>query len=96
MAKAPERKMRAPTGAILSKYLRSLAVEIETIDDDGDQITKAAALAALVWRYALGFEEADPDNPDKKLRHQPDWRAIGQSRAASGLKGRVGRGRPSP
>jgi len=72
-----ERRLKAPTGAVLSKYLRALAVEIETVDDNGDPITKAAALAALVWRHALGFEEAtNPDKPDKKVKHKPETWAI--------------------
>jgi hypothetical protein len=55
--------MKVPTGAVLSKYLRALALDIETTDDAGDPVTKAAALAALVWKHALGFEQP---NPDKK------------------------------
>jgi hypothetical protein len=56
-----------PTGAILSKYLRALALEVETMDAEGDPVTKAAALAALVWKHALGFEEfVNPDKPDVK------------------------------
>ena len=62
MSKPPvERSLRVPTGAILSKYLRSLALDIETTNEDGDPITKAAALAALVWKHALGFEEPPED-----------------------------------
>jgi hypothetical protein len=76
MAKRPERTLRAPTGAILSKYLRALALDVETMDDSGDPITKAQALAKLVWQYALGFEKEDPDNPGKKTHIPPDWRAI--------------------
>ena len=60
-----ERTLKVPTGAILSKYLRVLAIEIHTLDPDGDPVTKAAALASLVWQHALGFEQPDPDNPNK-------------------------------
>lgn len=70
------KNLTAPTGTILSKYLRLLALDIETIDDDGDPVTKAEALAALVWRHALGFEEADPDNPAKVTRHRPATWAV--------------------
>ena len=69
------RDMKAPTGAILSKYLRSLALDIETMDDAGDPVTKAAALASLVWKHALGFKEADPKT-GKEVKFPPDWRAI--------------------
>ena len=65
MAKASDRDrtLRPPTGAILSKYLRALAVEIETTNEKGDPITKAAALAELVWRYALGYTDVKTDVP---------------------------------
>lgn len=44
------------SGKELTKYLRQLAMEAEDIAaDSGDTITKAQALAALVWRKALGY-----------------------------------------
>jgi hypothetical protein len=70
---ARPRDIKVPTGAVLSKYLRALALDIETMDDDGNPVTKAAALAMLVWKYALGFE--DKVNGTKEV-HPPDWRAI--------------------
>lgn len=75
MADPKKRTLRAPTGPILSKFLRSLALDIETTDDDGDPVTKAAALAALVWKYALGFTEVDVKT-NTELKHEPDWRAV--------------------
>lgn len=63
MAKKQERTLKVPTGAILSKYLRALALDVETTNEDGDPITKAQALAVLVWKHALGFEQP---NLDKK------------------------------
>jgi hypothetical protein len=71
MAQNKSKAVKAPTGAILSKYLRMLALDIETTNADGDLITKAEALAALVWKHALGFEDVDPDNPDRKLLVKP-------------------------
>jgi hypothetical protein len=74
--------MKVPTGAVLTKYLRALALDIETVDDDGDPVTKAAALASLVWKHALGFIEVEitvkeGGPPDKReVKHGPDWRAI--------------------
>jgi hypothetical protein len=70
-----ERTLRAPTGAILSKYLRSLALDMETVNDDGDPVTKAAALAKFVWQAALGYRTVDPKN-GSVIVHEPDWRAI--------------------
>jgi hypothetical protein len=72
---AQERKLKAPTGAVLSKYLRALALDIETTNAEGDLVTKAQALAALVWKHALGFIERDPKT-DVEVVHPPDWRAI--------------------
>jgi hypothetical protein len=60
-----DKRLKVPTGAILSKYLRALALDIESMSDDGDPITKAQKLAALVWDYALGHK--DPDDPKKKV-----------------------------
>jgi len=77
MASFPrKKKVKAPTGAILSKYLRMLALDIETINDDGDPINKAQALAGLVWKHALGFEEQDPDDPGKKIIRRPATWAV--------------------
>lgn len=70
-----ERTLRAPTGAILSKYLRALALDIETQDDKGDPVTRAAALAQFVWKAALGYKELDVKT-GKETAHEPDWRAI--------------------
>jgi hypothetical protein len=66
-----KRQLKTPTGAVLSKYLRALALDVETIDDKGDPITKAAALATLVWKHALGFkrpvDEHKPDGPKETV-----------------------------
>jgi hypothetical protein len=67
--------MKVPTGAILSKYLRALALDVETLDPNGDPMTKAQVLADLVWQHALG-EVRDLDNPDKKKRVPPAVWAI--------------------
>ena len=68
-SKSQKRDLKVSTGAILTKHLRVLAVEIETVNADGDPVTKAAALASLVWEYALGFEQKEPDSD--KTRYVP-------------------------
>lgn len=73
---AKERQMKVPTGAILSKFLRALALDMETSTDSGDPVTKAAALAALVWKHALGFTEEDVKTGEKTV-NRPNWTAIG-------------------
>jgi hypothetical protein len=70
-----KRKLKAPTGAILSKYLRALALEVETVNADGDPVVKAEALAELVWKYALGFDKKEPDS-DKTTYIPPATWAI--------------------
>ena len=74
--KSKPKAKKALTGPLLTKYLRKIAADIETMDLDGDIVTKAHALANLVWKYALGWEEEDPDDPNKKISHKPDWRAV--------------------
>jgi hypothetical protein len=70
-----ERSLKVPTGAILSKYLRALALDVETCNEDGDPITKAQALAGLVWKHALGFTEEDVKTGEKTV-NRPNWTAI--------------------
>jgi hypothetical protein len=63
--------LKVPTGAVLSKYLRALALEIHTTDNDGDPVSRAEALAELVWKHALGFQrpkdEHKPDGPKEVI-----------------------------
>jgi hypothetical protein len=73
MAAKEKRSMKVPTGAILSKYLRALAVEIETTNADGDLVTKAAALADLVWKYALGGHKERDDKGVEKTMPPAVW-----------------------
>lgn len=74
---AAKRKVTVVTGTMLTKFLRSLAADVDDMNTEGDVVTKAESLAQLVWNHALGFwEKVDPDNPDKKIWRKPDWRAI--------------------
>jgi len=76
-AKKTKTEVKTPTGPMLSKFLRMVAQDIEDTDQNLDPITKAEALARLVWKYALGWTEYDPDDPNKVvLVHKPDWRAV--------------------
>lgn len=60
----------------LTLHLKQLAKEAHSIHDDGAVITRSEALATLVWSYALGWEEEDPDNKEKKILHRPNRWAI--------------------
>lgn len=48
-------------GKRLTEELRKLAVEAYTIDNEGNPVTREGALAALIWRQALGWEEKTRD-----------------------------------
>jgi hypothetical protein len=56
--------------------LRALALEIETTNAEGDAVTKAEALALLVWKNALGHEQVSPDDPNRKTFIPPAVWAI--------------------
>jgi hypothetical protein len=73
MPQDQKRTMKVPTGAVLSKYLRALALDIETTDESGDPITKAHALAILVWKHALGSKEINPKTGKEVVTPPATW-----------------------
>lgn len=68
--------MAGRTSKQLTLHLRQLSAEAHSISDDGSPITKAEAMALLLWNYALGWEEKDPDDPAKTILHKPQQWAI--------------------
>lgn len=61
----------------VTRYLRELATEAETISDDGTMLTKAEVLARLLWRKALGWTEQRRTKDDVvEIIHQPESWAI--------------------
>lgn len=57
----------------LTQFLRAIAADASTIDDEGNLITKGEALARLLFKKALGYHESeDPDDPSKKTYHKPE------------------------
>lgn len=57
----------------LTKYLRELAVEAESMDDSGDVITRAKALALLIWKKALGYRGTVVTSAgSKEVDHAPE------------------------
>lgn len=60
----------------LTTHLRQLAAMAHTTDDGGDPVTKGQVLAELVFKMALGYEEVDADNPQKKVFVRPSQWAI--------------------
>jgi hypothetical protein len=68
--------MAGRTTKSLTMHLRQLAKEAHSVADDESIITKAEAMADLLWKYALGWEEPDPDDPDKRIKHKPQQWAM--------------------
>ncbi len=61
----------------LTRYLERLAEEMHTVEDGGDSISKAEALAKLLWNKALGYsEQVLKDGTWTEVRHPPESWAI--------------------
>lgn len=58
----------------LTKFLGDLGQQVHTVDDDGNPITREAALAQLLWNKALGYEEKirDDNGTEKVKKHPPE------------------------
>ena len=58
--KKSAKKKRAPAynSQQLTRHLREIAAECQTIDDEGNLITNGEALASMLWKKALGYHEA--------------------------------------
>ena len=75
MVKPNPRTGKVPTGAVLTKHLRALAAEAsEQIADDGSVLTRAEALALLIWGRALGWVEKG--DKGEQVNHKPEPWAI--------------------
>lgn len=70
---------------IITEQLESLARE--TVEYDGDRVTRAEALGRLIWKLACGYEITDPNCPDRKLSFKPAEWAV--KLLAERLEGRV-------
>jgi hypothetical protein len=66
------------TGKELTRHLRDLAAEAEGLAENGDVLTKAQALARLLWRKALGYEDMQPNREGVLVKtiHMPESWAI--------------------
>jgi hypothetical protein len=66
---------RVPGKATITKHLRELAASLsDQIDDQGHALTKAQALAKVIWERALGWTEILDAGAEKK--HPPEPWAI--------------------
>lgn len=75
--KKPDKAHRIKAGQLLSKWLRQIAEEeTEFIKDDGNDrmVTKAEAIARLIWKKALGYSEKKINSKGVEVteNHPPD------------------------
>ena len=68
------RKTKA--GKFLSRWLETIAEEKTELGEDDELITKAEALARIIWKRALGYKERDVDT-GKYVTHPPEQSKIG-------------------
>lgn len=66
------------TGRELTRHLRDLAAEAATVQDTGDIVSNAQALAALLWKKALGYKDTQTnrDGVLVEVDHMPESWAI--------------------
>ena len=62
----------------ITNHLKRLAVEVETITPDGDPVTRAEALALLLWKKALGHTETKQNEKGEleEVKHPSEAWAI--------------------
>lgn len=74
---APKKKLKY-SARQLTKFLKELAMEAESIDDEGETITKGKALALLLFKKALGYAEIreDDEGVKRETYHKPESWAI--------------------
>ena len=61
----------------LTRFLTRLAEEMHTVEDGGDPISRAEALAKLLWNKALGYtEQVLKDGNWHDVKHPPESWAI--------------------
>jgi len=68
-------------GMLLSQFIRTIALEkteLSKIDGEDQMVTKAEALARLVWKKALGYVEQRVEEGNLiDIKHSPDKTMIG-------------------
>lgn len=65
----------------VTRHVRELGEQADVLVEElGEVVTRNQALAILLWKVALGFDEQipDPDNPGKTIlvKHKPEKWAI--------------------
>lgn len=67
-------KPRPLSPGAIAKYIREVAAEVHTVDDDMNPVNKGEALARLLWDKALGHYAKDPKTGEK-VWHPPQKEA---------------------
>ncbi len=84
-SKKPDKAHRTKAGQLLSKWLRQISEEKTEFtkgeDSNGEDrmVTKAEAIARLIWKKALGYttEEKNDDGTTTKTHYAPDRTMMG-------------------
>lgn len=77
-AKKPNHGKLTKAGQLLSQFVRSIALEVTELDKNADgedkMVSKAEALARLMWKRALGYTEIKVGDGGIKTEviHLPD------------------------
>lgn len=74
-----KKKPKSRAGKLLTRFLEVIAEEetecIQDADGENKMVTKAEALARIIWKRALGYTEHDVKN-DIDIVHQPEQSKI--------------------
>lgn len=72
MAEKKKKRNRAKANRLVSKYLSEMASKEDAFVKDGDDqrmCTRAEALADLIWKHSMGFEETT--DTGVIIKHEP-------------------------
>lgn len=81
-------------GKEITKALKALALEAESVTDSGDTITRAEALALLLWKRALGYKELKPGREGVMQEVIHDSEAWAMTFVTDRLEGKVANAAP--
>jgi len=73
----PKKKLKY-SARQLTKFLKELAMEMESMDDEGEIVTKGKALALLLFKKALGYYDIRKGEHGERVEvyHKPESWAL--------------------
>jgi len=80
--KKSDHGVRTKAGQLLSQFIKEIALEktelVKDADGEDQMVTKAEALARMIWQRGLGFTEQKVINGElTDVEHQPDRVYVG-------------------